>query len=419
MDAANPTPERNKMFSSSHFLLKHCICLAHDSITRWISDRAVVRFLIASTLTLVITSISINGVGGLTSAHAQGAVSVDVSDSLYGTSSSAIRDLLRSSRRQTAKGELEAAGITLERALAIQPDNPVLWNALARLRYRQGGYREVQSLALRSESLAANNRSLILRNRQLGLAAEQALTGVVTPIADLDLQTPDDSLLARSSATAGSQSASTQIPAQVPAPIPAQGQSRTLNYESLPAPVSSDAYAVQQPRVTGPAVSAPPSPVYGNSQPSTATAPTQSDHQRVVIAPAPRVITKPQWNNQNVVVRPAPIPQSNQSPRPSTNHQVVTPTPQPGTAPTRSAPAVVSSNGIEERSFSHYGRGGRGVPRQYLPPPGMCRLWFDGRAASEQPAPAQCAALRRNVPAGSRLIVGEHRYSWEPFSKRY
>jgi len=129
---------------------------------------------------------------------------VDGSDSLYGTSSSTIRDLLRTARRQVGMQQLEAAGITLERALAIEPDNAVLWNALARLRYRQAGYREVQSLTQRSESLADGNADLVLRNRQLAAAAQDAIAGNVVPIVDLDLQTPNAALLNSTGVATGS-----------------------------------------------------------------------------------------------------------------------------------------------------------------------------------------------------------------------
>ncbi len=416
------------------FNLRICNSNRHTGTSDQRPKRSVAgRALVVSALAVTLGTVSIAASAPV---FAQSPASVDVMDSLYGTSNSAIRDLLRNSRRQIAKNEFEAAGITLERALAIQSDNPVLWNALARLRYRQGGYREVQSLTMRSESLAGNNRELILRNRQLAAAAQTAMTGEVTAIADLDLQTPSEATLATGTTSTGSNAGGTNTSAAGSGRL---AQQQVLKYESLPAP--SAATGQVQPRVTHSQPSQPtvstPSPsgyVTGGTIPNTVE--PRTDRRQVVVAPASPTPAQPQWNNQAVVVTPPPVSADTPARPAWNNQQVVTPTPQPGLNTQRSdnhqvitrtpsgtsagaSQTVVSSNGIEERSFSHYGKGGRGVPRQYLPPPGLCRLWFDGRVASAQPAPAQCAVLRRNVPAGARLIVGEHRYSWDPFTKRY
>lgn len=47
------------------------------------------------------------------------------------------------------------------------------------------------------------------------------------------------------------------------------------------------------------------------------------------------------------------------------------------------------------------------VPRGYLPPAGMCRLWVAGVPASQQPAPTDCATAVRNRPGNARVIYGE------------
>lgn len=46
------------------------------------------------------------------------------------------------------------------------------------------------------------------------------------------------------------------------------------------------------------------------------------------------------------------------------------------------------------------------VPRAYLPPPGLCRVWHSGRPAQDQPPPGPCEVLRRQVPAGAVLVYG-------------
>lgn len=47
------------------------------------------------------------------------------------------------------------------------------------------------------------------------------------------------------------------------------------------------------------------------------------------------------------------------------------------------------------------------VPREFLPPAGMCRVWIDGVPPQQQPAPTDCASAVRNKPANSRVIYGE------------
>jgi hypothetical protein len=48
-----------------------------------------------------------------------------------------------------------------------------------------------------------------------------------------------------------------------------------------------------------------------------------------------------------------------------------------------------------------------GLPREYLPPAGMCRVWVDGVPAQQQPAPTDCASAVRNKPSNGRVIYGE------------
>ena len=44
------------------------------------------------------------------------------------------------------------------------------------------------------------------------------------------------------------------------------------------------------------------------------------------------------------------------------------------------------------------------VPKQYLPPPGMCRIWVDNVPAARQPAPTDCATAIRNKPPNARVL---------------
>jgi hypothetical protein len=44
------------------------------------------------------------------------------------------------------------------------------------------------------------------------------------------------------------------------------------------------------------------------------------------------------------------------------------------------------------------------VPKAYLPPKGMCRIWLDGVAADKQPAPTDCATALKNKPAAGQVL---------------
>jgi len=44
------------------------------------------------------------------------------------------------------------------------------------------------------------------------------------------------------------------------------------------------------------------------------------------------------------------------------------------------------------------------VPKAYLPPAGMCRVWVDNVPAARQPAPTDCATAIRNRPPNARVV---------------
>jgi hypothetical protein len=47
------------------------------------------------------------------------------------------------------------------------------------------------------------------------------------------------------------------------------------------------------------------------------------------------------------------------------------------------------------------------VPKGYLPPAGMCRIWLEGVPAGRQPAPTDCVTAVRNRPSSARVIFGD------------
>jgi cytochrome c-type biogenesis protein CcmH/NrfG len=76
----------------------------------------------------------------------------------------AVIALLDTAHSQSSSGELGAAGASLERALRIEPRNPHLWQELARVRLKQGQYREAENMAAKSNTLATGDRYLRAEN---------------------------------------------------------------------------------------------------------------------------------------------------------------------------------------------------------------------------------------------------------------
>lgn len=86
----------------------------------------------------------------------------------------AVRQLLADASRAEHAGNLPTTEALLERALHIEPRNPVLWHYMARLRVRQGRFAQARALAARSNSLAANDTRLQIDNWKLiAYASEQ------------------------------------------------------------------------------------------------------------------------------------------------------------------------------------------------------------------------------------------------------
>lgn len=76
----------------------------------------------------------------------------------------AVQALLNKAHADTAAGRLDAAEAGLERALRIEPRNPVLWQELARVRLDQRQYGQAENLAAKSNALAGGNRYLLAEN---------------------------------------------------------------------------------------------------------------------------------------------------------------------------------------------------------------------------------------------------------------
>lgn len=83
--------------------------------------------------------------------------------------------LMDQARGQRQSGDLDAAVVTLERAIRIQPRNAALWNQLAELRLQQHKPRLALDLAKKSNSLASGNTELKRSNWSLIAEARRML----------------------------------------------------------------------------------------------------------------------------------------------------------------------------------------------------------------------------------------------------
>jgi hypothetical protein len=86
----------------------------------------------------------------------------------------AVVALLDRAEQQANTGDLDAAAVTLERAIRIDSRNPVLWHHLATIRLAEGEPTEAEQLAAKSNSLAAGNQPLQARNWELIAQARHA-----------------------------------------------------------------------------------------------------------------------------------------------------------------------------------------------------------------------------------------------------
>ncbi|MGO9804265.1 MAG: tetratricopeptide repeat protein [Steroidobacteraceae bacterium] len=65
--------------------------------------------------------------------------------------------LVGQAHTQAAGGEFAAAGATLERALRIEPDNPLLWVELGRLQLQQGNAGQADGMGRKALALASGD----------------------------------------------------------------------------------------------------------------------------------------------------------------------------------------------------------------------------------------------------------------------
>ena len=72
--------------------------------------------------------------------------------------SPATRSLVTQARAQVAHGDLPAASSTLDRALRIEPNNPLLWIELGRLRLAESDAHQAEGCGRKALALASGDR---------------------------------------------------------------------------------------------------------------------------------------------------------------------------------------------------------------------------------------------------------------------
>lgn len=80
--------------------------------------------------------------------------------------------LLEQSRAQRAAGSLPAARASLERALRLDPNNPVLWLELGELELQTGNNAQAATMARKAQTLTGRDTRLAARAERLLRAAE-------------------------------------------------------------------------------------------------------------------------------------------------------------------------------------------------------------------------------------------------------
>jgi hypothetical protein len=71
----------------------------------------------------------------------------------------AARSLVTQARDEVTRGDLPAASMTLDRALRIEPTNPLLWIEVGRLRLQANDARQAEGCSRKALALATGDRS--------------------------------------------------------------------------------------------------------------------------------------------------------------------------------------------------------------------------------------------------------------------
>jgi len=88
--------------------------------------------------------------------------------------SAATNSLVTQAQGATARGDFDAAAATLERALRIEPDNPLVWIEMGRARLASGDAAQAENMGRRALALAAGAPREQASARQLIADAQSA-----------------------------------------------------------------------------------------------------------------------------------------------------------------------------------------------------------------------------------------------------
>ena len=87
--------------------------------------------------------------------------------------SSASQALLSQSRGHQAAGDYDLAAASIERALRIEPRQPVLWLELGYIRLKEADYEQAESLGRKALSLSAGDAALTAQAEELIATAKK------------------------------------------------------------------------------------------------------------------------------------------------------------------------------------------------------------------------------------------------------
>jgi Flp pilus assembly protein TadD len=87
--------------------------------------------------------------------------------------SAATQALLTQSRGHQAAGRYEQAAASIERALRIEPRQPLLWLELGNIRLKEGDFAQAEGMGRKALSLSAGDSALTARAEQLIATAKK------------------------------------------------------------------------------------------------------------------------------------------------------------------------------------------------------------------------------------------------------
>ncbi|WDP89357.1 MAG: tetratricopeptide repeat protein [Desulfobacter sp.] len=86
--------------------------------------------------------------------------------------------MISKAEQQLKQDRPEAAFRTLERALAVDGRDPLIWHLMAKARLNQGQYAQAKSLAGKSNTLAGDDGDLREKNRRIISQAKEGLSRI-------------------------------------------------------------------------------------------------------------------------------------------------------------------------------------------------------------------------------------------------